>query len=196
MSYIGVWFQILLYKGFLVFEIIMALMFRDNTEISKTVCKTNSDEYSVMQMTCDQEKKKINVLILPIFNSYNYAIQGYDFLPTLKKELQKNEEVKVILFPYEKLKETSFHGVFSKKSCLPIIKNVEADYILMSRFVPNPNSIAIGEDGNNWGVEIKIINTTTLEEKNLLKAKGLKSFTVLKNHIKLHRKEIIAKILK
>jgi len=161
-------------------------------EVTSITC---SDECLKKKFVSDQQKKEVTVLILPISNGYTYAINGYSFLSTLEKELQKDTTVTMIPLPYKKLKGIPYQGIFSKKYCSAIIKKVTVDYILMSRFIPSPNSLTIGEDGNNWGYEIKIVNTITQEEKTVLKATHLKSFDVLENQIKLDYKEIIKKIV-
>ncbi|WP_146052811.1 hypothetical protein [Aquimarina sp. I32.4] len=90
----------------------------------------------------------------------------------------------IIPFPYKKLKGVSYHGIFHKKYCLPIIEKIEVDYIVLSRFISNINCLAIGENGNNWGYEIKILDTKMMTEKVLVMNTELESYKALLQDIK------------
>ena len=122
------------------------------------------------------------VLILPISNGYDFATVGYDFVPALSHALTKQKGISMLPFPYKRLMGTAYQGVYDKKYCTAILEKVETDFIVMSRYIlpgsPDGNSYP-----NQWGYEIKILETTTMRQRQSIGKKQLKDHAAIEKDI-------------
>ena len=123
----------------------------------------------------------LRVIVVQCSNGYEYAMHGYDFNPVIETELDKFENIKVEPFPLKKLMGVAYQGVFDKKYCPPIIEKVEADYLVLTQF--SHKSHPLVTPGIDWGYELRIVNTATLEQVNSISAANLKEYHHIEEHI-------------
>lgn len=128
------------------------------------------------------EIKSLDIIVVQCANGYEYALHNYDFNPVIEKELNRFENINVKPFPFKALLGVSYQGVFDKKYCAPIIEKVDIDYLILTRFSNNYNHLKRTE--MDWGYELRIVNTTTLEQINSIGAKNLKGYEQIKQHIR------------
>lgn len=158
-------------------------------------CDLNEKKGSGISGSQNSEGKRMNrtdstfvcadsstVIVVPCANGYEYAMHNYDFNPVIENELNKFQNIHALPFPFKKLTGVSYQGVFDKKYCLPIIQKVNVDYLILTRFSQPYNGL--DQSRMEWGYQLKIINTKTLEELNSLSAKNLKDYNLIEKHIR------------
>ncbi len=126
-------------------------------------------------------EEKTTILVIQCSNGYGYSAQGYNFNPVVERELKKVSGFEVLRFPYKKLQNVIYQGVYDKKYAKPIIDKVDADIFIMTRFAENMHELPINYNG--WGYELKLLNTKTLKQKISIGKENLKSYEELEKSI-------------
>lgn len=127
---------------------------------------------------------KINtfeIIVVQCANGYEYEMHNYDFNPVIEIELNKFENINVKAFPYKSLMGVPYQGVFDKKYYSLIIKKVDVDFLILTRFDKGYNEFKSLE--MKWGYELKIVNTKTLKQLNSINAHDLKDYKDVVKHI-------------
>ena len=112
-----------------------------------------------------EKDKKTSVLVVQCSNGYTYALKGFDFNPSIFTALKAYSQLDVLPFPYKKLMNVSYQGVYDKKYAKAIIKKVDVDVLVMTRFVSNAFDGVPTEEPVYWGYETKVLNTKTMKKK-------------------------------
>jgi len=136
---------------------------------------------------------KVKVLIVPCSNCYTCGTKGYEINPIVEKVLAKlPDNIEIETFSFKKMCKEGCHGVYDKKHAKGILKNTQADFLIMTKiegkctpYRKNKNSIPIFPNTgvHKWGYGIKILNTKTLVQKKPLYAKDLKYYESIENHL-------------
>ena len=124
----------------------------------------------------------LEIIVVQCANGYEYAMHNYDFNPVIENELNKFENIKVKPFPYKTLMGVTYQGVFDKKYCPPIIEKVNVDYLILTRFDKRYDEL--NRTGTEWGYEVRIVNTKTLEQSNSISAYNLKEYEQIEKNIR------------
>lgn len=128
----------------------------------------------------------IEVIVMPEFYGYEYALYNFRFSPTVESELDKFSNIKVKPFPTKALVGVAYQNVYDKKYCPPIIEKVDVDFLILTRFDKRLDSRQLDLDSTKvkWGYAIRIVNTATLEQRNSIHANELDNYIDIENHIK------------
>ncbi len=139
-----------------------------------------------------QKLSKIKILVLQCSNGYGLN----DFRNTLESEISKNKQFEIVPFPNKKLLGVTFQGVYDKKYCKPIIEKIDADYIIMTRYLGNIiQGIELTDEKTTiWGYEVKILNTTSWNQKISIRKGNLKDYEDLLIHIEHNADKLIRDI--
>jgi hypothetical protein len=157
---------------------------QNTTTISDTVQEIIQPSVDTTRLSGDQQiQTPISILILPCSNGYDYATAGYDFGPLLTKELNRQDGIAVLEFPFKTLQNMPYYGIYDKKHCDEIVKKVKCDFILMSKFAA-PTPEVNSKTPFNWGYEIKILNTKTMNQMTSIGADELPSYKEIENDIR------------
>ncbi len=84
----------------------------------------------------------------------------------------------------------AYQGVFDVKYCMPIIKKVVVDYLVLSRFDEEYHEL--NRTNRSWGYEVRIVNTHTLEQVNSMEAHNLEEYAEIEQHIKANIGKLVA----
>ncbi|MFT6246400.1 MAG: hypothetical protein ACJA0U_000154 [Salibacteraceae bacterium] len=163
-----------------------------NSDLNVTVKDSVNFEATIINETLNIDTLKI--FVVQCSNGYSGA--GYDFNPFIETELNKFESVQVEPFPFKKLMGVAYQGVFDKKYCTPIIEEVDVDFLILTRVVSNAFPEVPGDTETEWGYELRIVNTKTLEQINSISAGNLKEYEQIENHIKDNIEILKSDILK
>lgn len=151
----------------------------NNSDIEiKTATKNGSSN----EKKSSKDSNEVKILVLPSVNSYDFNTLGYDLDAILSKNLSDFPEMQIIKFPYRKLVGTNTSGIYTSKDAAPIIRKVESEVIIMSRFIGE--SPELGPPDYKWAYEVKILNPKNLKSRISIKGKNLDSYVALQNHIK------------
>ncbi|GEM_PF-4039821 len=123
----------------------------------------------------------LDILVVQCANGYEYAMGGYDFNPLIEQELNRFENMNVLPFRYQDLMGVHYQGVFDKKYCPPILEKVDADVLILTRFVQQ--YLGPERDEFDWGYELRIVNAETLEQVNSIHADDLENYEGIEQHI-------------
>ncbi|OJJ16961.1 hypothetical protein BKI52_30045 [marine bacterium AO1-C] len=128
-----------------------------------------------------KDPNALEVLVLPNANSYNYMSEGYFINKHIGKELNKLTSIKVKPFPFGALRGVTYLGVFDKRYCLPIVRRVNVDFLILSRFDTD-----FPPKGNQkkWGYQLRIVNAKTLQQINTINAHALNTYSDVEKHIR------------
>ncbi|GGB77874.1 hypothetical protein GCM10007424_17450 [Flavobacterium suaedae] len=126
-------------------------------------------------------KEKTTILVIQCSNGYNYSGGGYDFNPLLEKELRKIDDFEIVEFSYKKLMGSIYQGVYDKKYAKPIMEKIDADIYIMTRFADD--FLERRGKATNWGYELKLLNTKTMEQKISIGADSMESYEELQENI-------------
>jgi len=137
----------------------------------------------VTRQPADSNKTEtLTLLVIQCYNSYDYASGGWNFNPVIEAELNKFDDMEIIPFPYKKLMNVAYQGIYDKKYCGPILERVPADYYIMTRFVgPRPDTPF--QDSLTWGYEIKILNTRSMNQKVSIGRSNMEDYTDIEEDI-------------
>ena len=135
----------------------------------------------------------LEIIVIQCSNGYEYAMHGHDFNPIIESELNEFEDINVQPFPYKTLMGVSYQGVFDKRYCPPIIEKVNVDFLVLTRF---ENGFVLNQTEMDWGYELRIVNTQTLEQVNSISAHSLKDYQQIEKHIKDNIEKLKADIEK
>lgn len=136
---------------------------------------------------------KVKVLIVPCSNCYTCGTKGYEINPIVEKTLAKlPENIELETFSFKRMCKDGCHGVYDKKYAKGILKNTQADFLIMTKiegrctpYRKNKNSTPVFPNTgvHKWGYGIKILNTKTLVQKKPLYIKDLKYYESIENHL-------------
>ncbi|MCI4671884.1 MAG: hypothetical protein MRZ79_27325 [Bacteroidia bacterium] len=135
--------------------------------------------------------QKLKVLILPSANGYEYEQANYGLDTQIRKLLSSQGSIELMKFPYKDLQGTNYYGVFDKRYCQDIIKNTDADIIIMSRFAKDSHM----STEFHWGYELRIVNTQSDTQCSSIQGDHLKSYERLIEDLKAKRESLIHDIL-
>ncbi len=124
-------------------------------------------------------ENKTRIMVLPCANGYDYETHGYELDIVLENALKKSMDIEIIPFPIKKMKGILYQGIFDKKDCIPILKKIDVDYIIMNRFIGEFDS----QKQQYWGYQTRILNTKSMKQAHSLGAKKIKVYDDLKMHI-------------
>jgi hypothetical protein len=122
-------------------------------------------------------------MVVPCSNGYDYGLKQGDLNPSLAKYLNRHSRIKVIPFPYKKMNGSGYFGIFDKKQCSNILKNVDVEFLIMTR-MKGLELTAINSDTGNWGYETKVLNVATMDQLMGVTAQNLQSFQKIDSDIK------------
>ena len=85
----------------------------------------------LLEKEIKNEEISVKILMMPCSNGYEYALHNYNFDPIIERELKKSAGFEVIKFPYKKLMNVAYQGVYDKRYAKPIIEKVNADIFII-----------------------------------------------------------------
>ena len=151
---------------------------KENTNQVDSLNSTNEDTLLIENLNIDT----LDIIVVQCANGYEYSMHNFDFNPVIETELNKFDNFRVKPFPYKKLMGVPYQGVFDKKYCRPIIEKVSVDFLVLTRFDKRYDEL--NRTGIDWGYELRIVNTKTLEQVNSISAHSLKEYQQIEKHIK------------
>lgn len=159
---------------------------KDSTVVKEDKIENNLIDSSkiVNEINLLEEKQNIDtleIIVVQCANGYEYAMHNYDFNPVVENELNKFDNIKVMPFPLKTLMGVAYQGVFDKKYCPPIIEKVDVDFLILTRF--DKRFDEINRKTMEWGYELRIVNTITLEQVNTISANELNDYSEIEKHI-------------
>jgi hypothetical protein len=132
----------------------------------------------------------ISVLVLPAYDEIANGGASPDTQRILEKILSKHDTLKVLSFRLKILMGTPYHMVYDKQYCLPILKKIPSDIVVMSRIITkNEHEPGIWP----WAYEVKIYNTLTGKQLKSIGGKNLKAEEFVKD-ISNQRRQLIRDI--
>jgi hypothetical protein len=139
-----------------------------------------------------QEEKRIRVLIVPCANGYAYNQHGSDATPFLSKYLSHYKNIELLPFPYKAMKGAGYFGVYSIKDCDAILKQVDADYLILNKmkgnfFVMDSSSKSEG----TWGYSTKLIHVASMKELVGIHASKLHDYNSLDQDIEAKTPDLV-----
>ncbi len=138
-----------------------------------------------------EQNYPVKIIVLQCSNGYGLD----DFRYTLETEIKKNKNFEIIPFPNRKLLGVPFQGVYDKKYCTPIIKKIDVDYIIMTRYLGNIiQGIESRDERRIWGYETKILNTKSKNQIISIRKDSLKEYNQILDHIKENSSKLISDI--
>jgi len=135
----------------------------------------------------------ITVMVVPCSNGYEYDMKMGDLNPSLEKYLSRHKSIKVIPFPLKKMKGTGYFGVYDKKYCSGILKQVDVDFLIMTQ-MKGMDLVATDSETANWGYATKILNIATMHQFNGIAAENLPSFEQIDSDIKQKVEKLVEQI--
>ena len=99
-----------------------------------------------------------------------------DLKPFLTKNLKTFNDINIMDFPLSKLNGNGYQAVYDKKYATEILNVTNSDYLIFTKMVSNCFDPKPLNEKINWGYEIKILNTKTLEQTIAISDKNLTSF--------------------
>ena len=151
-----------------------------------TEIKAEKPEDTIMK----KELKPISVVVVPCSNGYEYMLSlDMEIDSHIEKNLSKFKEIKVVSFPFKRMKGSGYHGVFDKKYCGNILKNVEVDFLILSEL--KGGGIDLRNSKKSLGYRIRIINTKTLEQINSISGFKMKEHKDVYKSIKVKSQELM-----
>ncbi|WP_294733709.1 hypothetical protein [uncultured Flavobacterium sp.] len=137
----------------------------------------------LLEKEIKNEERSVKILMMPCSNGYEYALHNYNFDPIIEREFKKSTGFEVVEFPYKKLMNIAYQGVYDKKYAKPIIEKVNADIFIMTRFTGNAYGTIGNEEATYWGYETKILNTKTMKQKVSIGANNLLNYEEIEKDI-------------
>jgi hypothetical protein len=120
-----------------------------------------------------QEKKLINVIVLPPYDIIAGAGISPDITKSLESALKKEAQLDVMKFPYQKLINANYLMVYDKKYCREIIEIVDPDIIVMSRLDLTKKTGNMHMD--RWDFEIKIYDVSSDQQRKSISGQSLRA---------------------
>jgi hypothetical protein len=120
-----------------------------------------------------QEKKLLNVIVLPPYDVIAGAGISPDITKSLENVLKKEAQLDVMKFPYQKLINANYHMVYDKKYCREIIEIVDPDIIVMSRLDLAKKTGNM--DMDRWDFEIKIYDVSSDQQRKSISGQSLRA---------------------
>jgi hypothetical protein len=120
-----------------------------------------------------QEKKLLNVIVLPPYDVIAGAGISPDIAKSLESVLKKEAQLDVMKFPYQKLINANYHMVYDKKYCREIIEIVDPDIIVMSRLDLAKKTGNM--DMDRWDFEIKIYDVSSDQQRKSISGQSLRA---------------------
>jgi hypothetical protein len=162
----------------------------NKTKVTQIVEESTEIKVEKLENTIvKKELKPISVVVVPCSNGYEYMLSlDMEIDSHLEKNLSKFKEIKVVSFPFKKMKGSGYYGVFDKKYCEDILKNVEVDFLILSEL---RGGIDLRNSKNSWGYRIRIINTKTLEQINSISGFKMKEHKDVYKNIKVKSEELM-----
>ncbi len=157
---------------------------QDTTMVDSTLTDSTKME---PERIAPKDPNAIEVLMLPSANGCTYMSDGYFISKSIGKELNKFASIKVKPLPLGTLRGVAYLGVFDKRYCPPIIRRVNIDYLILSKydtdFPPTENQV-------KWGYQLKIVNAKTLQQISTINAHNLNSYAAIEKHIRSNIKKL------
>lgn len=149
----------------------------ENSFNAENSVSSNKDTYVSENLKIDT----LDIIVVQCANGYEYSMHNYDFNPIVETELNKFNNINVRPFPLKTLMGVPYQGVFDKKYCPAIIEKVDVDFLILTRFDKRYDELNRTE--MDWGYELRIVNTKTLEQVNSISADNLKEYQQIEKHI-------------
>jgi hypothetical protein len=150
--------------------------------IALSACSHKSDmtaeakplvEVASLPVDSVQEKKLLNVIVLPPYDVIAGAGISPDIAKSLESVLKKEAQLDVMKFPYQKLINANYHMVYDKKYCREIIEIVDPDIIVMSRLDLTKKTGNMEMD--RWDFEIKIYDVSSDQQRKSISGQSLRA---------------------
>jgi hypothetical protein len=125
-----------------------------------------------------EEKKSLNVIVLPPYDVIAGAGISPDITKSLENVLRREAQLEVMKFPYQKLINANYHMVYDKKYCREIIEIVDPDIIVMSRIDLARKTGNMEND--RWDFEIKIYDVSSDQQRKSISGQSLRAETIHK----------------
>lgn len=123
-----------------------------------------------------EEKKLLNVIVLPPYDVIAGAGISPDITTSLESALKREEGLEVMKFPYQKLINANYHMVYDKKYCREIIEIVDPDIIVMSRIDLARKTGNMEMD--RWDFEIKIYDVSSDQQRKSISGQSLRAESI------------------
>lgn len=125
-----------------------------------------------------EEKRSLNVIVLPPYDVIAGAGISPDITKSLENVLKREAQLEVMKFPYQKLINANYHMVYDKKYCREIIEIVDPDIIVMSRIDLARKTGNMEND--RWDFEIKIYDVSSDQQRKSISGQSLRAESIHK----------------
>ena len=140
-----------------------------------------------------EKTEKPTVMILIPYDLNANGGFSPDTQKILENKLTHNSEIQLIKFPLKKLMNVPYQNIYDKKYCKPILENINADYIIMTKLELDN----ILNSPRKWDLSFRIYDVKKNEQfdsklkgekltKQEIEKKVKTSFEILINEIKKH----------
>lgn len=122
----------------------------------------NSNKSNVENIQLDSPHRLI-ILVLPPYDE----IANAGISPNVRVLIEENikhKDFSVLPFPFKKLMGVSYHNVFEKKFCKPILQKIKPDIIIMSKIDQVSGSGNLEDD--KWNLRVRIYNVSKDQQIN------------------------------
>ena len=156
--------------------------------------KSDSLANKILDTNTVEKIRKKTVIIVPCSNGYKYNLREGDLNPSLTKHLKSSRQISVLPFPLSKFNGSGFQGVYDKKYATKILTLTDSDYLIFTKMVSNHFYPRPLKQIVNWGYEVKILNTKTLNQTIGISDRNLNSFASIDSSLNSKISNLVSKL--